>query len=311
MLHRRIGSTVAIMVLLPLAVACSGEAPANSSRPETSRTAAATEASPETSPAGSDAGASDLEDINAATFSDPTTIDNRWSPNPPGWQYVYEGFTLEDGERFDHRLVITVTDLVKDIAGVLSVVVVETDYSDDVLVESELAFFAQDDEGNVWHLGEYRETYDETEFVGGRMFFEGHPAGARAGIMVPGEPEVGTSFSQGYAPPPFNWTDEGRVYQVDQSTTIGLGTYEDVVVIEEFNDEEPGAFQLKYYAPDIGVVFIGWRGDDPNHEEMELVEFAELDPDALEQARSDALELEARAYIYADTEPVEQRRLDE
>ncbi|MDQ3880929.1 MAG: hypothetical protein M3295_07650 [Chloroflexota bacterium] len=215
--------------------------------------------------------------------------------------------TLEDGEQFDHRLVVTVTDLVKVLAGVPGVVVVETDYSDDVLVESELAFFAQDDEGNVWHLGEYRETYDESEFVGGRVFFEGHPTGARAGIIVPANPRVGTpSFEQGYAPPPFNWTDQGRVYQVDQTTSIGLGTYEDVVVIEEFNDEEPGAFQLKYYAPDVGVVFIGWRGDDPNQEEMELVEFAELDAGALDRARSDALELEARAYIYADTEPAEQ-----
>ncbi len=34
----------------------------------------------------------------------------------------------------------------------------------------------------------------------------------------------------------------------------------------------PGAFQLKYYARGVGNISIGWTGDDPNKETMDLVD---------------------------------------
>ncbi|RPJ38944.1 MAG: hypothetical protein EHM35_03425 [Planctomycetaceae bacterium] len=192
------------------------------------------------------------------------------------------------------------------IAGVRVVVVWDTDYSEDVLEESELTFFAQDDDGNVWHLGQYRETYDEVEFVGGRIWIEGAPEGSKAGIMMHADPQLEMpSYSEGYAPPPFNWTDRARVYQMGEQVTGPTGSYDDVLVIEEYNQEEPGAFQHKYYARGVGIVYIGWRGDDQLQETMDLVEFVELDPEALGEARAEALALEARAYIYAGTMPAE------
>ena len=248
-----------------------------------------------------------IGDFDPDNFDRSTNIDNEWWPLKPGTQFVYEGFTVENDERITHRLVINVTDLTKEINGVRAVVVYEKDYSDDVLVESELAFFAQDNDGNVWHLGQYRETYDEKEFVGGRVFLVGHLDGARAGIMMPAEPRAGTpDYSQGYGPPPFNWTDRGRVYQTGQKTKVAFGSYEDVLVLEEYNDEEPGAFQLKYYARGVGNVRVGWRGDDPNREEMELIDLVQLDSAARAEVRAEALDLETRAYVYGTTPPAEQ-----
>jgi len=189
---------------------------------------------------------------------------------------------------------------------VRTVVIFDRDYSDDVLEEAELAFFAQDNDGNVWHLGQYRETYDEVEFVGGRVWLVGYLEGARAGIMMPADPQAGTpSYSQGYAPPPFNWTDRARVYQVGQETTVAFSSYKDVLVIEEFNQEEPGAFQLKYYARGVGNVRVGWSGDDSQREELELVEVVQLSPQDLAAVRAEALELEERAYSYGLTPPAE------
>jgi hypothetical protein len=43
-------------------------------------------------------------------------------------------------------------------------VVWERDYSDGQEVEAELAFFAQDKDGNLWHMGEYPEEYEGGEF---------------------------------------------------------------------------------------------------------------------------------------------------
>jgi len=202
----------------------------------------------------------------------------------------------------------TVTDLTKVIGGVRTVVLYDLDLKDDQLEEAELAFKAQDDEGNVWHLGQYVEIYDEEEFVGGRMWVVGHLEGARAGIIMKAQPRVGTpSYSQGYAPPPFNCTDRARTYQMGQKTSTASGSYEDVLVSEEFNEEEPGASQLKYYARGVGNVRIGWKGEDEQQEEMELVKVVQLDPKALAEVRAQALELEKRANVYGTTPPAEQR----
>ena len=243
----------------------------------------------------------EFEDFDANNFDDGSAnIDNEWWPQQPGMKYVYEGSEIEDGERGPHRVEFIVTDLTKVIAGVRTVVSVEIDYSRGKLIEQELAFHAQDKEGNIWHLGQYRETYDDVELVGGRVFFPGYPEGARAGIRMHAEPRAGTpGYSQGYAPPPFHWTDRGRVYQVGQKTTVRSGSYDDVVVIEEWDAEtEAGVFQLKYHARGVGVVRIGWRGDDPNKEELELVEVVQLTPEELAKVRAQALEMEERASFY-------------
>ena len=255
-----------------------------------------------------DSDAQVAEDFNPSNFDRSTIIDNEWWPLKPGMQYIYEGFTVEDDEEVPHRIVFTVTDLTKVIGGVNTVVIFDKDYSDDLLVESELAFFAQDNDGNVWHLGQYSEVYDEVEFVGGRAWLAGHLDGAKPGIMMKADPQLGTSdYSQGYAPPPFNWTDRARVYEMGQATTVQFGSFEDVLVTEEFNEEEPGAFQLKYYVRGLGNVRIGWRGDDEQQETLELVDVVQLGPQDLAEVRAEALELETRAYVYAKTPPAEQR----
>ena len=243
----------------------------------------------------------EFEDFNPNNFDEGSAnIDNEWWPQQPGMKYVYEGSEIEDGERGPHRVEFIVTDLTKVIADVRTVVSVEIDYSRGKLIEQELAFHAQDKEGNIWHLGQYRETYDDVELVGGRVFFPGYPEGARAGIRMHAEPRAGTpGYSQGYAPPPFHWTDRGRVYQVGQKTTVRSGSYDDVVVIEEWDAEtEAGVFQLKYHARGVGVVRIGWRGPDPNKEELELVEAVRLSPEELAEVRVQALEMEERASFY-------------
>lgn len=245
------------------------------------------------------------KEFDPTNFDDPTNIDNEWWPLKPGTRLVYEGVTVEEGEEVPHRIVDTVTDLTKVISGVRTVVSLEEDYSDDRLIEQEIAFHAQDNDGNVWHFGQLREVYDENEFVGGRVWLVGLPEGAQAGIRMQAQPEEGTpGYSQGYAPDPFNWTDRARVYQMGQETEVPTGSYDDVMVIEEWDAETPeDVFQLKYYARGVGVVRIGFRGPDPEQEEMELVEIVELDPEALAAAREQALQIEARAYMYATNTP--------
>jgi hypothetical protein len=302
---RSLRSVVAVAFSVMSAAACNSETRAPQTTSESPSGATAI-------PAATGAGAAGenevrrFENFDPKNFDRSSVIDNQWFPLKPGTQFVYEGVAVEGGERAPHRVVFTVTDLTKVINGVRTVVIADQDFSDGKMIETELTFFAQDKDGNVWHLGQYRETYDETEFVGGRVWLDGYLDGAKAGIMMPADPQVGNpSFSEGYAPAPFNWTDRARVYQMGQKTRVPVGSYDDVLVMEENNEEEPGAFQLKYYARGIGIVRVGWRGDDATQETLELVKRVELSPEEMAKVRGDALELEKRAYIYARTPPAE------
>jgi hypothetical protein len=247
-------------------------------------------------------------DFERTNFDNSTTVDNKWFPLEPGAHSVFEGSAFDDGQRISRRVVSTVTDLSKVINGVNTVVVWERDYTEDELVETELAFFAQDNYGNVWHMGEYPEEYENGEFDKAPGWLAGSK-GASAGIAMRAEPRLKTpSYAQGYAPPPINWVDRGRVYKVGQKSCVPVDCYDEVLVIEEFERNKPGAYQLKYYAPGVGDIRVGWRGPEEEEKEgLELVQDVRLSPQGLAKARAKALELEKHAYeikeYYRKTQP--------
>lgn len=237
------------------------------------------------------------EDYDRSLFGDSANVEHRWYPLRPGTRLDYRGSSVEDGERLRHGVTIIVTDLTKVIDGVENVVVWERDYENGDLVETELAMFAQDRDGNIWHMGEYPEEWEEGQFAKAPAWVHGI-AGASAGITIPAQPREGTpGYAQGYAPPPISWADRGRVHKTGQRTCVPAGCYGDVVVIEEFERSVPGAFQDKYYAPGVGVVRVGWRGEnDDSKEVLVLVARRTLTPEQMDEARADARALEDRAY---------------
>lgn len=250
------------------------------------------------------------EDFQPSNFDENSvTIDNKYYPVIPGTRFEYEGSTIEEGKTVPHRITFAVTNLTKRIGGVNTVVVWESDFSEGDLEEDELTFLAQDKMGNVWHMGEYSELWDAGEFLAGRTWWVGNPSGARAGIMMKPDPKPPMpDWSEGFAPAPFFWTDRARVREADQTTTVPTGTFEGVLVIEEFNQEEPNAIQLKYYAPGVGVVRVGWAGPDDSKESLVMVRRDKLTPEKLAELSKGALELEARALSYTTAEPSVMRK---
>lgn len=245
------------------------------------------------------------EDYDRRRFDASTRIDNRWFPLTPGTRLVYEGSTIEEGRRTPHRVVSTVTDLTKVIDGVRNVVVWERDFAAGRLVEAELALIAQDRDGAVWRFGEYPEEYENGKLVATPAWIHGLQ-GAKAGISMQARPRTGTpSYAQGLGPK-VDWKDRAKILKVDHRTCVPTGCYDDVVVADEFTREEPGAHQLKYYAPGLGNVRVGWRGNDPSKETLVLTDIRRLDAQGMARARTEALKLEDRAYristdVYART----------
>jgi hypothetical protein len=269
---------------------------------------AASEAMPEPTSAG-EITEKEFEELDPTNFGDSTNITNEWLPLKPGTEWVYEGATVEDGESIPHRLVVTVTDLTKVIGDVRTLVLWDQDFADGELVEAELAFYAQDNDGNVWYLGEYPEEYENGEFVDAPAWIHGFED-ALAGIAMKADPQLGTpSYSQGWGPA-VDWTDRGQVDGMGQQTCVPFDCYEDVLVIAESSRGEANAFQLKSYARGVGNVQVGWRGDDPTQETLELVKIVQLGPKGMEKARNEAMALEKHGFeispdVYGQTPPLE------
>jgi hypothetical protein len=248
-------------------------------------------------------------DYDRDNFDNSTSIDNKWFPLRPGTQLVFRGTTIEGKESIPHRVIFTVTDLTKEIDGVDNIVLWDRDYSSGELVEAEIAFFAQDDDGHVWQLGEYPEEYEEGKIIASPLWVHGLQR-AKAGLTMRAVPKTGTSsYSLGWGPA-VGFNDRAKVSKMGVKTCVPNACYKNVLLTSEYNPDEPGKFQLKYYAPGVGNVRVGWAGkNEDTKETLVLVKINQLGSKAIAQARAAARKLEASAYarkkIYGETRPLE------
>jgi hypothetical protein len=311
--HNTVGTVILFLMILVSACAprsepLIAEGPPLPTASEATAEPAITEEAAVTEAPTAEPSETDFEDFNVANFDNSTNITNQWFPLKPGMQYIYEGITNDDeGNQVSRRLVVTVTDLTKEINGVNTVVSWDRDYNDDSLVEAELAFYAQDKNGTVWRMGEHPEEYDHGTFITAPTWFAGI-ADSVAGIEMQGNPQMEQNYSQGWAPS-VEFTDRGQVSQIDQDVCVPTDCYKGVVVIDETSKAEPDAHQFKYYAPGIGNIKVGWAGEDETKEKLELVEVKQLSADELAEAHAEALKEEQHAYevskdVYGATAPM-------
>jgi len=246
-----------------------------------------------------------LTEFDAEDFSDPTNIDNPWLPLTHGRKFVLQG--VADG--LPHRVVFITTDLTKVINGVRTVVLWGRDYADEELQLAELAFFAQDDAGNVWSLGEYPEESQNGEFVGAPHTWIAGKAKAEGGVHMPADPQAGQpAYLQGWAPE-IDVLDCAQVIETDVAVCVPVQCYDDVLITEEGNLLDPGSGRLhKNHALGVGIIQVS-AVEDPEGGTIALTKGEQLSPTDMEWARQEALKLEERAYaiseVYADTLPAE------
>jgi hypothetical protein len=252
----------------------------------------------------------EFKDFDAGNFDKSTEIDNPWMPMQPGTRWIYKGTAVdEEGNNFARRIEFSITDLTKEIAGVRTVVAWIVDYNNDAVIEKEIAFYAQDNDGNVWYFGEHPEEFKDGKFVDAPTWLAGIEE-AKAGIKMMAEPQVGTAkYFQGWGPA-VEWSDYGNIQKMGQETCVPLDCYKDVMVIAESSLKEVGAAQFKYYVSGVGEIRVNWGGQDATQEALTLVEHAQLSPEGLAEIRAKALALEKHAYevspeVYGKTAPME------
>ncbi len=195
-----------------------------------------------------------LPDFSQATFESGQPIDNQYFPITPGTVKSYEG-EIDDKTTESNQVFATYDT--KEISGVQTTVVRDVAWNEGVLVEDTLDWYAQDTAGNVWYLGEFATNYeydDQGNFIGTNTdgSWEAGIDGALPGYLMPANPQVGDNyyqeFYQGEA------EDQGEIVSLNESISIDLGNYENVLKTRDFTQLEPDVFEFKYYAPGVGQI---------------------------------------------------------
>jgi len=174
-------------------------------------------------------------------------VDNPYFPLIPGTEYLYRTETDEGTEETS----VTVTDDTKRILGIRATVVRDTVSIDGELIEDTFDWFAQDDRGNVWYLGEDSKEYEDGEVVSTEGSWEAGVDGAVAGIIMLGDPRVGDTYRQEFFEDEAE--DLGAVLSLSESVSVPYGSFEDVLMTADENPLDP-ELEHKFYARGIGLV---------------------------------------------------------
>jgi hypothetical protein len=247
-------------------------------------------------------------ELEIDNFGPEPEVDNTWLPFTPGTRLTLEGRANRGGGPLPHQVTFTVTDLVKEIDGIATRVIWDVDVNEGELAEAELAFFAQDIDGNVWNVGEYPEEYEGDTFLGAPNTWIHGVGDAEGGVHMPKRPVLGMSWLQGFVPE-IEFLDCATVMERNQRICVPFRCYEQVLVTHEISPLDPaGGIQVKYHAPRVGIVQVG-AIDDPEGETLVLIDRKLLNPEELEEARNEALTLDRRGYfvsdVYCETPPME------
>ncbi|HEU4401866.1 MAG TPA: hypothetical protein VFT43_07150 [Candidatus Polarisedimenticolia bacterium] len=175
-------------------------------------------------------------------------VNNPYFPLPVGRTLVYEG--IKDGQtQID---TVTVTNQTKVILGITATVLSDISTHDGVILEKTLDWYAQDKQGNVWYLGEDTAAYSARGKVDTSGSWQAGVNGAEPGIIMEANPQIPDAYRQEYLAG--SAEDTAWVVELGGTVTVPYGKLRNTLATLEATRIEPGAYDLKVYAPGIGIV---------------------------------------------------------
>ena len=184
-------------------------------------------------------------------FSHPREITNRYLPLASLKQDILEG--EEDGKKIRiERTAMPARRRTFTIGGqeIETFVVEDREFENGVLAEVAVDYFAQDDSGTVYYLGEEVDEYENGKLKGHEGSWMLGRDTKIPGIIFPGHPKVGARFRSEDVSDEIREDDE--VVSVSETVITPAGTYKDCVKVREKLAD--GSIEYKYYAPGVGVV---------------------------------------------------------
>jgi hypothetical protein len=190
---------------------------------------------------------------NEPTF-DPTNfgspVGNPYFPLVPGTRSVLRG--VKDGLTQTERS--TVTGQTKQILGVTATVIHDVSLHHGRPLEDTLDWYAADNDGNVWYMGEDTREFDENgHVVSTEGSWESGVDGAVPGVIMLADPQVDDAYRQEFYAGQAE--DQAWVVRTGGSFTVPYGTVHNVIRALEWTRLEPNVVVLKVFAPGLGIVY--------------------------------------------------------
>jgi hypothetical protein len=174
-----------------------------------------------------------------------TTGRNDFFVLEPGFRLVLEGGNT--------RLEVTVLNETHKVAGVETRVVEERSLNGGDLHEVARNYFAICPQTNdVFYFGEDVEFYLDGKLTGREGTWHAGVKGARAGLIMPGQPKVGMKYYHELAPG--QAMDRAEVVSLDEEIKTPAGRFAKVLKTREGTALKPHEMEYKYYAPGIGLI---------------------------------------------------------
>lgn len=193
-----------------------------------------------------------LPTFNAGNFSSNPVPTNPYFPVTEGVVRTYAGAPA------DEQFTFTGMGEGPTILGIKTYIIKDSAVEDGLLVEETFDYYAQDNAGNVWYLGE-----DVTNFVydrDGNLISTNNESAWRAGVngalpgyIMPTSKTIGFNYYQEHAPAD-DALDEGTTFAIVPSMTVNGQTYTNVIKVLETSDLDKHARGFKYYAAGIGLI---------------------------------------------------------
>ena len=185
-------------------------------------------------------------DIDPAQFVSEVT--NPYFPLPVGARWEYRGRGDSEGE----TETVEVLAETRTVMGVECTVVRDVVSVDGQPLEVTRDFYAQDEAGNVWYFGEETAEYDDGEVVSTSGSWEAGVDGAQPGILMPADPPIGLPYRQEFYAGEAE--DMGEIVELGTSVDLPNGTFDNVLVTEDWTPLEPHLRERKFYAHSVGLV---------------------------------------------------------
>jgi hypothetical protein len=204
---------------------------------------------------------SEQVDLDPADFT--TRIDNPYRPMPVGSRRVYRD---TDSDGTVQHAELRVTSETRRIAnGIEARVVRDVVTEDGERVQTGYDWYAQDSSGNVWYLGEGVKEYENGKLKA-TSSWEAGVDGAQPGVVMPAEPQVGTTYRQMHVAG--DDEDRAEVLSVGEQVASPAGHFKDAVTIKDSSPLEPKLFEYKLFARGVGLVRAFEVSGGSGHEEL-------------------------------------------
>jgi hypothetical protein len=209
--------------------------------------------------------------LDPAQFT--TRIDNPFWPMTPDSRWVYRE-TEADGE--ERRVEVTVTRRTKTVLGIEARVVRDVVIEHGRVRETTDDWFAQDLQGNIWHLGEAGRQYRNGRATPPRESWQAGVDGAQPAIIVPARPDPGTIYRPGRAA-------ATQVLSSSTKASVPYGSFDHLVITKEFSAPlEPTRVEHEFYARGVGPVLAITVSGGSGREELVRFDAARTAGTALE-----------------------------